>query len=127
MQEWVEVNNITGEHQAGFKKNYSTIDHMFTLLALVQKQFSLNCELYVAFIDFEKAFDPVNRKLLWPVLLQNGIKGKLYRCIKSMYNSVRVRCGSNMTDYINCTFGVKEGVLRHVLSLRHVGDKTCQI
>ena len=84
---------------------------MFILLALVQKQFSLNRKVYVAFIDFEKAFDPVNRKLLWPVLLKNGIKGKLYRCIKSMYNSVkfRFRCGSNMTDYINCTFGVKEG------------------
>ncbi len=111
LQEWVEVNNITGEHQAGFKKNYSTIDHMFTLLAFVQKQFSLNRKLYVAFIDFEKAFDSINRKLLWPILLKNGINGKLYRCIKSMYNSVkvRVRCGSKMTDYINCTFGVKQG------------------
>ena len=84
LQEWVGVNNITGEHQAGFKKNYSTIDHMFTLLALVQKQFSLNCKLYVTFIDFEKASDSVNRKLLWPVLLKNKIKGKLYRCINSM-------------------------------------------
>ena len=82
---------------------------MFTLLALVQKQFSLNCKLYAAFIEFEKAFDSVNRKLLWPVLLKNGIKGKLYRCVKSIYNSVRIRCGSNMTDYINCTFGMKEG------------------
>ena len=47
LQELVEVNNITGEHQAGFKKNYSTIGDMFTLLALVQKQFSLtaNCML----------------------------------------------------------------------------------
>ena len=39
LQEWVEVNTITGERQAGFKKNYSTIDHMFTLLAFVQKVF----------------------------------------------------------------------------------------
>ena len=83
LQEWVEVNNITGELQAGFKKNYSTIYHIFTLLALVQKQFALNRKLYVAFIDFEKAFDPINRKLLWPVLLKNGINGKLYRCIKT--------------------------------------------
>ena len=64
---------------------------MFTLLALVQKQFSLNCKLYAAFIEFEKAFDSVNRKLLWPVLLKNGINAKLYRCMKSMYNDVRVR------------------------------------
>ena len=98
---------------------------MFTLLALVQKQFSLN---YAAFIDFEKALDSVNRKLLWPVLLKNGIKGKLYRCIKSIYNSVRVRCGSNMTDYINCTFGMKEGVLQpsFIFSLyKRAGFRSC--
>ena len=84
---------------------------MFTILAFVQKQFSLIRKLYVAFIDFEKAFDSLNRKLLWPILLKNGINGKLYRCIKSIYNSVkvRVRCGSKMTNYINCTFGVKQG------------------
>ena len=56
---------------------------MFTLLALVQKQISLNRKLYVAFIDFEKGFDTINRTLLWPVLLKNGINGKLYRCIKT--------------------------------------------
>ena len=44
------MNNITGECQAGFKRNYSTTDHMFTLLALIRKQFSLNRKMYVAFI-----------------------------------------------------------------------------
>ena len=49
--------------------------------------------------------------LLWPILLQNGIKGKLFRCIKSMYSNVkaRVRCGDKLTDYVNCTAGVKQG------------------
>ena len=84
------MNNITGECQAGFKRNYSTTYHLFTLLALIQKQFSLNRKMYVAFIDFEKAFESINRKLIWTILLKNGIKGKLYRCIKSMYNSVKV-------------------------------------
>ena len=60
LQAWVEENNITGEHQAGFKKGYSTIDHMFTLLSCVQKQFNSNRKLYVAFIDYEKAFDSIN-------------------------------------------------------------------
>ena len=111
LQEWVELNDITSEHQAGFKKGYSTTDHMFTLLALVQKQFSYKRKLYVAFIDFEKAFDSINRNLLWPILLKNGIKGKLFRCIKTMYNSVkcRVRHGARFTDYISCTAGVKQG------------------
>ena len=64
LQDWVETNNITGEYQAGFKRNYSTVDHMFTLMSFVQKQFFLKRKLYVAFIDFEKAFDSVNRTIL---------------------------------------------------------------
>ena len=38
--EWIEQNNLTGECQAGFKKDYSTVDHMFTLMAMIQKQFA---------------------------------------------------------------------------------------
>ena len=111
LQRWIEENNITGEHQAGFKKNYSTIDHMFTLLAAVQKQLANNRKLYVAFIDFEKAFDSISRKLLWPVLMKNGIRGKLYRCVRSMYEDVkaRIRNGAKLTEYISCTSGVKQG------------------
>ena len=32
LREWVEQNNITAEYQSGFKRGYSTIDHMFILL-----------------------------------------------------------------------------------------------
>ena len=77
LQEWIEQNNLTGECQAGFKKDYSIVDHMYTLMAMIQKRFALNRKLYVAFIDFEKAFDSISRKLLWPILLKNGIKGRL--------------------------------------------------
>ena len=50
LQDWIEQNNLMGECQAGFKKDYSTVDHMFTLMAMIQKQFALNRKLYVAFI-----------------------------------------------------------------------------
>ena len=35
----------------------------------------------------------------------------MHRCIKSMYSNVkvRIRCGHKLTDYIECTFGVKQG------------------
>ena len=60
----------TGEYQAGFKKDHSTVDHMFTILAAIQKQSANNRKLYVALIDFEKAFDSISRKLMWPILLK---------------------------------------------------------
>ena len=47
---------------------------MFTLMAMIQKQFALNRKLYAAFIDFEKAFDSISRKLLWPILLKNVLR-----------------------------------------------------
>ena len=111
LRKWIEENNTTGEQQAGFKKYYSTIDHIFTLMAAVQKQLLHNRKLYVAFIDFEKAFDSISRKLLWPILIKNGITGNLFRCIKSMYENVKtkVKCGADFTDFITCTRGVKQG------------------
>ena len=71
----------------------------------------LNRKLYIAFIDFEKAFDSVNRSILWPILFRNGVRGKLYRCVLSMYEcvKVRIRAGDTLTDFINCTTGVKQG------------------
>ena len=114
IQKLVDEHNLTGEIQAGFKSGYSTIDHAFTLMACVQKQFSNNCnrKLYVAFIDFQKCFDTINRNILWPILTKNGIYGKLSKCIRSMYESVkaRVRASDNsLTEHINCTLGVKQG------------------
>ena len=104
IQEWTERNNLTGECQACFKKDYST-------MAIIQKEFTLNRKLYVAFIDFEKAFEAISRKLLWPILFKNGIKGRLYKCVRSMYENVkaRIRYGAKFTDYVNCTRGVKQG------------------
>ena len=114
IQSWVDEHNITGEIQAGFKSGYSTIDHAFTLMACVQKQFSNNSnrKLYVAFIDFQKCFDTINRNILWPILTKNGINGKLLKCIRKMYDIVKARvraCDNSLTEHINCTLGVKQG------------------
>ena len=45
------------------------------MLATVQKFFSLNRKLYDAFIDFEKAFESISRKLLWPILKNQRYSG----------------------------------------------------
>ena len=84
----------------------------------------------MAFIDFVKAFDSISRKLHWPILLNNGIKGRLYKCVKSMYENVkaRIRCGAKFTDYINCTRGVKQGdVCSPVLFSLFINDLALEI
>jgi hypothetical protein len=111
MTEWVEANEILNDSQAGFRKGYSAVDHMFTLMAVVQKQLTHNQKLYAAFVDFSKAFDMIDRNHLWLILRKRGIQGKMYRAVKSMYEVVkaRVRTKSGMTDAFSCPRGVKQG------------------
>jgi hypothetical protein len=108
---WAEDNNVINEAQAGFRKNYSTTDHIFTLMSIVQKQLLLPGKLYVAFIDFRKAFDLVEREFLWSVLRSKGIGGRMYRAVKSMYDVVRarVRVGGDLTEAFMCPCGLKQG------------------
>ena len=40
------------------------------------------------FIDFEKAFDKVDRNLIWIRLQEHGIHGKFLNAIKAVYDEV---------------------------------------
>ena len=111
LNRWIDENDVINESQAGFRKKYSTLDHVFTLFALVQKQLLYHKKLYVAFIDFRKAFDSVVRVNLWHVLKKRGIHGKMYNAITSIYHVVkaRVRAGGELSDAFMCPLGLKQG------------------
>ena len=111
LTEWAEENTVFTEAQAGFRKGYSTTDHIFTLHAIVKKQFSQNAKLYVAFY---KVFDTVSHTMLWLVLSRMGIQGKMLTMLWGMYASIKacVRCsGSELLDYFECLQGLKQGCL----------------
>jgi exonuclease III len=110
---WAKREEKIIEEQAGFRASYSTVDHIFTLYSLVQKFLAKNTKLYIAFVDFRKAFDSVNRNLLWYTLKNVGVNGKLYRALKGMYESVLscVRDKGYYSEYFNCPRGVKQGCL----------------
>ena len=88
---WLEENGPIGEEQAGFRRDYSTTDHIFTLFAVIRKYLLHKKKLYIAFIDFKKAFDLISYAKLWPILLKHGLSGKMYYAIQSMYRVVEAR------------------------------------
>ena len=63
----------------------------------------------MAFIDFEKAFDSISRKILWPIFI--FLMVLRVDCITALevYMKARIRCGATFTDYTNCTRSVKQG------------------
>ena len=72
---YLENMDVLCEEQAGFRKGYSTTDHIFILKCLVDLYLHRYKHLHCAFIDYRKAFDSVNRTALWQNLLQQNIDG----------------------------------------------------
>ena len=110
---FTNTNNIIPEEQAGFREGYSTIDHIFSLYAMIQKQFTKDRKLYVCFVDYKKAFDSVNREALFKILECNGISGDYLKAIKSIYKSVlaAVKKDGKLSEYFDCPSGLKQGCL----------------
>ncbi|KIH63093.1 hypothetical protein ANCDUO_06612 [Ancylostoma duodenale] len=48
--------------QAGFRRNYSTIDHLHAINELMERCSEYQIPLFIAFVDYEKAFDTVENE-----------------------------------------------------------------
>ena len=110
---WAEHEDKISKEQAGFRKNFSTTDHIFTLHSMIS-----NClygrrrsKLYVAFIDYQKAFDSVKRELVWQILEKHKISTKMLSMLKNIYKNVQasVKHGNTSTKLFDCPSGVKQG------------------
>jgi len=109
---WAEDNNKISEVQGGFRAGYSTIDNIYVLFTVVQKYLlKKSGKVYICFVDFKKAFDCVNRAILWNTLRKAGIGGKMLHILTNIYKSVRscVRCPESITECFDCPNGVRQG------------------
>lgn len=112
LTEWLDDNNKISECQAGFRKGYSTIDQIFNLNALIQKTLARKGrKLYVAFVDFKKAFDSVRHGKLFECLIKTGVKGRFLEALRAMYSSLIscVRVNDVYSDFFECPVGVRQG------------------
>ena len=54
--------------QAGFKKGYSTVDHLQTVNQLIEKCNELKRSLCIGYIDNGKAFDSIEHEVIFKAL-----------------------------------------------------------
>ena len=59
---------VLPESQCGFRRNRGTTDMIFAVRQLMEKAREQHRNLYIAFVDFTKAFDSVNRNALWVIM-----------------------------------------------------------
>ena len=74
------------EGQVGFRINRSCMDNVYTLNEIVQGRLREEYT-YAFFLDIQKAYDSVWHDGLWYKLWDIGVKGRMWRVIKKMYES----------------------------------------
>ena len=100
------------ENQAGFRKEYSTVDHIFVLNTLIETlKKKQKKKLFCAFIDFSQAFNNVWRIGLWRKLLGSTVQGKFLRVIYNMYSGIKscVSVNNECSGYFISNLGVRQG------------------
>ena len=67
--------------------------------------------MYKGYIDLIKAYDRVNRGVLFEVLKRRGVPPKLRGAVEALYNELQaqVRLDGKLSDSFNLTVGVKQG------------------
>ena len=108
---YTERAGLRAPEQAGFRRAFSTIDHIFTLRCLIDLTRARKQRLYCCFVDFRKAFDTVPRDKLFARLQSLEVPDEMTWAIYALYERVsgRVRCPGGLSDNFDSTIGVKQG------------------
>ena len=89
LSECYERVGILPEKQSGFRPNRSTTDVMFVIRWLQELAQKKQIPLYVCFIDLTKAYDSVDRTLLWTVLAHFGVPKNMILVIRQFHDGMR--------------------------------------
>ena len=100
-----------GEEQLGFRKGRGTTDGMFSLRQLVEKRLEKQGQMALAFVDQEKAFDTVPRRMALTTLRWMGAPESEVKMIEAMYENTKARVvvGSGMSNEFQVNIGLRQG------------------
>jgi ribosomal protein L20A (L18A) len=104
------VANVS-ENQFGFMPGRSSTEAIHLIRRLTEKYRERQRNLHMAFIDLEKAYDRVPRRLIWNTLGVKGVSGRYIRSIMDMYEGAKtcVRTPVGNTEYFPVEVGLHQG------------------
>ncbi len=106
-----EDRGVLGEMQHGFRQGFQTLDALYVLTETVARRKLRGQKTAAAFIDIKKAYDWVDRDVLWGKLEGLGFGTRLISFLRDMYDdtTTRVRYRGIETDEIPVQVGLKQG------------------
>ena len=110
---WCETENKYPESQFGFREKRSTADAVFLLHTTIQHLLNAKCKVWCTLIDYQRAFDTINREFMYSRLISTSVSSKVAKIIRSMYSygssCAKVGKNNDMSDFVYITIGLKQG------------------
>ena len=99
---------IFSNQQYGFMPGKSTTDALFALRVLLEKYREGQNELHCVFVDLDKAYDKVQRELVWYCMRKSGLAEKYVSIVQDMCTTA-VMCAVGVTEVIDVKVGLHQG------------------
>ena len=93
-----ETENIFGYHQGAFRSGLRLENNIFTLKSLCSMRKNEKKKTFLCYLDISKAYDVIDRNLMFLTLWQRGIRGKIWRLLREMYRGNRTRLIESQVD-----------------------------
>ena len=105
------VDKACPESQCGFRRGRGTVDMVFVARQLQEKCREQHRNMCMAFIDLTKAFDTIDRDLLWRVMRRFGCPRKFVAIVRAFHTNMQasVVVGGDETESFAVQVGVKQG------------------
>ena len=101
------------DQQTGFRRNRSCADQIASLHIIVEQSLEWNSPLYINFIDYEKAFDSVDRETMRKLLRHCGVPMKIISLTRCTFQDMtcRIAHAGQLSESFEVKTGVRQGCL----------------
>ena len=112
-----EDNNILPQEQFGFRDKLSCTSAVSIFYEAIHKRLETGKNTFVCFLDLRKAFDRINRELLFKKLVTLGVPQHLTKTIDYIYSKIRVsiKNGDKFSEEFVTSTGVPQPPDVHTL------------
>ena len=84
------MNRELPDTQAGLRKGKGTRDQIANIRWIIEKAREFQKNIYICFIDYDKAFDCVDHNKLWEILKEMGMPDHLTYLLRNLYSGLEV-------------------------------------
>jgi hypothetical protein len=112
LSEAFERDGILLEEQAGFRQHRCTLEQAYILREAVDSRKHRHAT-FMCFVDFTNAFPSTWQDGMWSRLRETGVKGRLYRSIRSLYKLCKssIQTPYGLTDWFMSDLGTRQGAV----------------